>query len=80
MPLIVRSQNWTRIPNKNIQNLETGTMENPVFRICIHLILIWILIQPFRLNINPDQDPIRIKCFDDKKLKKFTEQFFLYPF
>ncbi len=72
MPHMVCSQNRTCIPNKNIQDLKTGTMENPVFRICIHLILIWILIQPFRLNINPDQDPIRIKCFDDQKLKKFT--------
>jgi hypothetical protein len=39
-------------------------------RIRIHLIR--IRIQHFRLNTNPDQDPIRIQGFDDQKLEKIA--------
>ncbi len=41
-----------------------------MFRIRIHLIR--IRIQHFRLNANPDSDPIRIQGSDDQKLTKFT--------
>jgi hypothetical protein len=34
--------------------------------------LIRIRIQHFRLNTDPDPDPLRIQGFDDQKLKKFT--------
>jgi hypothetical protein len=37
-------------------------------RIRIHFIRIWI--QHFRLNTDPDPDPIRIQGFNDQKLKK----------
>ncbi len=42
------------------------------FRIRIHLILIRIRIQiqHFRLNTNPDADPVRIQGFDDQKFTK----------
>ncbi len=50
----------------------TGTQRTtgppPAFRIDIHLI--WIRIQHFRLNTDPDPDPIRILGFDDQNLKK----------
>jgi hypothetical protein len=49
-----------------------------MFRIRIH----FIRIQHFRLNTDPDPDPIRIQGFDDHKLKKFTAEtkikYFLY--
>jgi hypothetical protein len=40
----------------------------PGFRVRIHLIR--IRIQHFRLDTDPN--PIRIQCFDDKKIEKFT--------
>ncbi len=40
------------------------------FRIRSHLIR--IRIQNFRLNTDPDPDPIRIHGFDDQKFKKIT--------
>jgi hypothetical protein len=48
------------------------------FRIRIHLIRIPIRIQHFRLNTDPDPDPILSQCFMTKTCKKFTaENFFL---
>jgi hypothetical protein len=47
---------------KQNRNLISG------FRIRIHFFRIWI--QCLRLETNPDQDPIRIKGFNDQKLKK----------
>ncbi len=44
--------------------------QHPVFRIRIHLIRIRIRIQHFRLNTDPDRDPIRSPGFDDKKSGK----------
>ncbi len=41
---------------------------SPGFQIRIHLI--HIRIQQFRLNIDPDTDPIRIQGFYDQKLKE----------
>ncbi len=41
---------------------------NPGLRIRIHFI--WFRIQHFRLNTNPDPDPIRIQGFTDQKLEK----------
>jgi hypothetical protein len=40
------------------------------FRIRIHLIRLRILIQHFRLNTDPDPDPIRIQGFYDSKFYK----------
>jgi hypothetical protein len=36
----------------------------------IRLYFIWIRIQHFRLNTNPDPDPIRIQGPNDQELKK----------
>ncbi len=43
-----------------------------MFRIRIHLIR--IRFQHFRLNTDPDQDPIRIQGSDDQKLEKNLQQ------
>jgi hypothetical protein len=50
-----------------------------VFRIRIHLIR--IRIQHFRLNTDPEPDPIRIQGFDDQMLEKiysWKKKFFLF--
>ncbi len=43
-------------------------------RIRIHFIRIQIWIQHFRLNTDPDPDPIRIQGFNDQKLKKIPAE------
>jgi hypothetical protein len=50
----------------NCSNLQSG------LRIRIHFIR--IRIQHFRLNTNPDPEPIRIQGFNDQKLKKSTAE------
>jgi hypothetical protein len=48
----------------------SDSVQQPVLRIRIHFIR--IRIQQFRLNNNPDPDPIRIQGFNDQKIgKKF---------
>jgi hypothetical protein len=46
-----------------------------VLRILIHLIR--IRIQHFRLNTDPEPDPIRIQGFDDQKLLQVTKEAFI---
>jgi hypothetical protein len=49
---------------------QTFRVKNAGLRIRIH----FIRIQHFRLNTNPDPDPIWIQGFNDQKVKKDTAE------
>ncbi len=53
-----------------MQYLKRTRSENAMFEAGLRIRIYFIRIQHFRLNTDPDPDPIRIQGFNEQKLKK----------